>query len=271
MFRAFSRACACRASRARTPARLLSRTLPCRHSRRLLALPATPSSAAPVTAPLTPSRCVAEICFALLSKTFQAPNPNPCARPQDTTAAPDAAAYAFFAGASDTALDGELGGLDENDEEEVAGGLAEDELDIEAERCESSESAQREDEDLSCTSPLYGYLTVALTLTRALSIFLPTSQSRRCLHARRLWEALVLRPCPWRRLPAPCTCLARRCLALSDALGAHHLRRCRHRRRRVSTGARYWQLPRLPRRSRRSLWPLQPPRRCRGRRLNRRR
>ena len=66
-------------------------------------------------------------------------NPNP--RAQQTPAAPDAAAYAFFGGVSDVALDGELGGLDD-EADEVAGAL-EDELDIEAER---------EDEDLSLSA-----------------------------------------------------------------------------------------------------------------------
>ena len=89
--------------------------------------------------------------------------------PQDPPAAPDAAAYAFFGAVSDAALDGELGGLE--DEDEGAGAL-EEELDIEAERSESSQR-EKEDQDLSCTSPLYGYRVVALALTRALSIFLP--------------------------------------------------------------------------------------------------
>ena len=51
---------------------------------------------------------------------------------------PDATAYAFFGGVSDVALDGELGGLEDEAEDEVADSL--EELDIEAER---------DDEDLS--------------------------------------------------------------------------------------------------------------------------
>ena len=90
--------------------------------------------------------------FARASMAFKplrlwSPNPNlrlPCLRhQQETPPAADAAAYAFFGGVSDVALDGELGGLDEDAEDEVA--ALEEELDIEAER---------EDEDLSCTSIL---------------------------------------------------------------------------------------------------------------------